>query len=227
MTPGGRSLFDKLLLKLPVFGKLFRMVAVSRFAKTLATMLAAGSASAAELGVPSDTFGKLDHVFFIIMENQTNTDILGNRYAPYINAYAKIANQATNYFAVGHPSAPNYLEITGGSNFDVTNDYWPNWLKSGCIDHAPGSHDDCANVVCGALLLANAKRPLQIHPSVLARSRYPAALQPYLNYGPTAPPDTVTGPDGSPDQYALAEHGRLFGWRHAAADPQRFGRRHR
>jgi hypothetical protein len=73
------------------------------------------------------------------MENPTNTDILGNPLAPFINAYAKVVNQATNYFAVGHPSAPNYLEMTGGSNFDVPNDYWPKWLKTGCIDHAPGS----------------------------------------------------------------------------------------
>ena len=75
------------------------------------------AADAAELGVPSSRFGRLDHVFLIIMENQTNTDILGNPNAPFINSYAKIANQATNYFAVGHPSAPNYLEIVGGSNF--------------------------------------------------------------------------------------------------------------
>jgi hypothetical protein len=46
-----------------------------------------------------------------MMENQTNTDILNNPNAPFINWYASVANQATNYFAVGHPSAPNYLEI--------------------------------------------------------------------------------------------------------------------
>jgi len=103
-----------------------------------AALLAVRAATAAELAVPPDIFGTLDDVFFIIMENRTNTDILGSPNAPFSNAYAKIANQATNYFAVGHPSAPNYLEITGGSNFNVPND-WPNWLKSGCIDHAPGS----------------------------------------------------------------------------------------
>jgi hypothetical protein len=62
-------------------------------------------------------------VFLIIMENQTNTGILGNQNAPFINAYARVANQGTNYFAVGHPSAPNYLELIGGSNFGVPNDY--------------------------------------------------------------------------------------------------------
>jgi hypothetical protein len=84
-------------------------------------------------------FGDLDHVFLIMMENQTNTDILGNVNAPFINAYAQVANQATNYFAVGHPSAPNYLEIVGGSNFGLSNDFWPVWVNAGCVDHAPGS----------------------------------------------------------------------------------------
>src|SRR6185312_9225308 len=39
----------------------------------------------------------------------------------------------------GHPSAPNYLELVGGSNFGVSDDYWPNWVNGGCIDNAPGS----------------------------------------------------------------------------------------
>jgi phosphatidylinositol-3-phosphatase len=81
--------------------------------------LGVGIANAVELQVPQSGFGRLDHVFLIMMENQTDTDILGNPNAPYINAYKDVANQATNYFAVGHPSAPNYLEIVGGSNFGL------------------------------------------------------------------------------------------------------------
>ncbi|MGC2411481.1 MAG: alkaline phosphatase family protein [Stellaceae bacterium] len=105
-----------------------------------AAAMAAGTAQADEKG----TFGRLDHVFLIIMENQTDTDILGNANAPFINAYAKVANRATKYFAVGHPSAPNYLEIIGGSNFGLTDDFWPNWVNTGCIDNAPNS-TGCVN----------------------------------------------------------------------------------
>ena len=104
-----------------------------------ATAFTASAAYAGERDVPESHFGRLDHVFLIVMENQTNTDILGNPSAPFINAYAKVANQGTNYFAVGHPSAPNYLELTGGSNFGVPNDFWPNWVGAGCIDNSPGS----------------------------------------------------------------------------------------
>lgn len=108
------------------------------FACAAVAALATG-ADAIEMPMQPSGFGRLDHVFVIVMENQTSTDILGNPNAPFINSYAHVANQATNYFAVGHPSAPNYLEIVGGSNFGLTNDFWPNWLNTGCVDNAPGS----------------------------------------------------------------------------------------
>ena len=85
---------------------------------------------ATEGDVPQSEFGALDHVFLIIMENQTDTDVLLNLNTPFIKAYAQVANRATNYYAVGHPSLPNYLEIVGGSNFGVSNDAWPDWIGS-------------------------------------------------------------------------------------------------
>jgi len=39
---------------------------------------------------------------------------------------------AKNYFAVGHPSLTNYLEIVGGSNFGVRSDNAPNWGSTTC-----------------------------------------------------------------------------------------------
>jgi general secretion pathway protein F len=41
-SPKGRYTWDRLVLRLPIFGPLARKVSVSRFAKTLATMLASG-----------------------------------------------------------------------------------------------------------------------------------------------------------------------------------------
>src|SRR5207249_10511348 len=41
-TPKGRVAFDGLLLQLPIFGRLFQMIATARFANTLATLLASG-----------------------------------------------------------------------------------------------------------------------------------------------------------------------------------------
>ena len=110
-----------------------------------ATALGTATCQAAQLGVPTGTFGKLDHVFLIMMENETNTDILGNPNAPFINAYSHVANSATDYFAVGHPSLPNYLEIVGGSNFGAPNDFFPSWVNTGCVDNAPSS--GCAHAI--------------------------------------------------------------------------------
>ena len=112
----------------------------------ISASIANASAFAFEGDTPHGRFGHLDHVFLVIMENQTASDILGNPNAPFINAYAQTANHATNYFAVGHPSAPNYLEIVGGSNFGVANDFWPNWTNGGCQDNSPGS-TGCAGAV--------------------------------------------------------------------------------
>ena len=76
----------------------------------------------------------LDHVFVVVMENHAFSQIIGNTAsAPYINAYANQANLATNYFGVGHPSLTNYLEIVGGSNFDVVNDNSPDWHNTNCV----------------------------------------------------------------------------------------------
>ncbi|SFK41087.1 alkaline phosphatase family protein [Methylocapsa palsarum] len=98
---------------------------------TLFMSLLGGAALAAEGPVPAN-IPRLDHVFLIIMENHGYDQIVGNPNAPFINTYAKRANSATNYFAVGHPSLTNYLEIVGGSNFGNLSDNYPDWHSVAC-----------------------------------------------------------------------------------------------
>src|SRR5215469_13794292 len=85
-----------------------------------------GILSAAEGPVPTGV-PHLDHMFVIMMENHGFGQIVGNPNAPFANWYMKNANSATNYFAIGHPSSTNYLEIVGGSNFGVRSDNNPDW----------------------------------------------------------------------------------------------------
>ena len=66
-----------------------------------------------------------DHVFTVVMENHSYSEIIGNSSAPYINSLAGQYGLATNYFAVSHPSLPNYLALAGGSTFGVTTDCSP------------------------------------------------------------------------------------------------------
>jgi hypothetical protein len=75
----------------------------------------------------------LDHVFVIMMENHYIGQVLGQTYTPFTNSYSASANLAKNYWAVGHPSLTNYLEIAGGSNFGIVNDNPPNWHVTNCV----------------------------------------------------------------------------------------------
>jgi phosphatidylinositol-3-phosphatase len=75
----------------------------------------------------------LDHVWIIMMENHFYGQIIGNPNEPFFNQYATTANLATNYFAVGHPSLTNYLEVVGGSNFGIVNDNSPDWHNTNCV----------------------------------------------------------------------------------------------
>jgi hypothetical protein len=102
-----------------------------------ASLLAAsltGSVSAGEGNVP-DGIHRLDHVFLIMMENHGYLQVANNPTMPFINGLISKGkvNLATNYFAVGHPSLTNYLEIVGGSNFGVRSDNSPDWHNSNCI----------------------------------------------------------------------------------------------
>ena len=55
----------------------------------------------------------LDHVFVIMMENHSYSQIFHNPHAPFANQLANSANAANNYFAIAHPSLTNYLETVG------------------------------------------------------------------------------------------------------------------
>lgn len=102
--------------------------------KLLLSLLAlfVGRLFAAEGAVPSGV-PHLDHVFVVVMENHGYSQVVGNPTAPFANWYMKHANSATNFFAIGHPSLTNYLEIVGGSNFGVRSDNNPDWHNATCM----------------------------------------------------------------------------------------------
>jgi hypothetical protein len=74
----------------------------------------------------------LDHVFVIMMENTAFGQIMNNPNAPFINQMAQSGNLATNFYAIGHPSLTNYLEVVGGSNFGVQSDNNSDWHSTSC-----------------------------------------------------------------------------------------------
>jgi hypothetical protein len=67
----------------------------------------------------------LRHVFLIVMENKESDAVFGSPDAPYLTRLAARYAQADRYYAIGHPSAPNYLALLGGDTFGVSDDCYP------------------------------------------------------------------------------------------------------
>lgn len=80
----------------------------------LAIFLPGGRAEAA--------VGATPHIFVIMMENKEQSEVIGNRAAPYINSLVKQYGFAANYHGVTHPSLPNYVATIAGDYFGVQDD---------------------------------------------------------------------------------------------------------
>src|SRR6185312_12612983 len=55
-----------------------------------------------------------DHVFLVVLENHSFSQVIGNPAMPYLNSLATQNSLAANYFANLHPSIGNYFMLTTG-----------------------------------------------------------------------------------------------------------------
>jgi len=79
-----------------------------------------GTESVTVTGTTTTGVPAFDHIVLVVEENQGYKDIIGNSQAPYINNTLKAGGALlTNYFAITHPSEPNYLTLYGGDYFGV------------------------------------------------------------------------------------------------------------
>jgi phospholipase C len=62
------------------------------------------------------------HVFVIVMENKSFEAATAPGQAPATSALIAQHGLATNYHAVAHPSLPNYLALTSGDTWGITDD---------------------------------------------------------------------------------------------------------
>jgi phosphatidylinositol-3-phosphatase len=65
------------------------------------------------------------HVVWIVMENKGFGRIVGSPDAPFVSALAARCGLATSFFALAHPSLPNYIAMTSGDTQGVTGDVAP------------------------------------------------------------------------------------------------------
>lgn len=66
---------------------------------------------------PTSAVRPLDHVFLVDMENHGYSNVVGNPDMAYLNNLIDTYGVAENYYALTHPSAPNYFPMLGGSDF--------------------------------------------------------------------------------------------------------------
>lgn len=83
------------------------------FVAVIAAAACGGSAA------PSARHQPPEHVFLIVMENHSMDDALTG---PFTASLAAQYGVAKNYHAITHPSVPNYLALTSGSTWNVTDD---------------------------------------------------------------------------------------------------------
>ena len=71
---------------------------------------------------PATAFPTFSHVFLVVEENHSFTEVMGNSSMPYFNSLASKYGLAEQYFANAHPSLPDYLILTTGqaATFDDT-----------------------------------------------------------------------------------------------------------
>ncbi|HTA66392.1 MAG TPA: alkaline phosphatase family protein [Xanthomonadaceae bacterium] len=182
--------------------------AIKAVALSLLATAIAGNASAIEGPVPTGV-PHLNHVYLIMMENHIYGQVLNNKNTPFITSYAKSANLATNYYAIAHPSLTNYLEVTGGSNFGVLSDIYPNWHNATCIP----------NLASGKVATDNPATASNICP--ISGSGTEAATPVIDMTNEAGPPGTIeidgvmsipaaTNITGKTIADQLAEHGKLW-----------------
>jgi len=83
-----------------------------------------------------------DHIVIVVEENHSFQQIIGNPDAPFLNALAAGGLHFTNFYAITHPSQPNYLHFFSGASQGVTSNAVP--------DHAPFSTPNLASSLLAA-----------------------------------------------------------------------------
>lgn len=89
-----------------------RALAVAALVGVIAALVVEGPGRAATVPRPK-------RVAVLVLENRSYEQVIGNPHAPFINRLARRYALATNYFAIGHRSLPNYIALTGGDTHGI------------------------------------------------------------------------------------------------------------
>jgi phosphatidylinositol-3-phosphatase len=63
-----------------------------------------------------------EHVVVIVFENKEESEVVGSRAAPTFTSLARRYARLTQYYAVTHPSLPNYIALVSGATHGIRSD---------------------------------------------------------------------------------------------------------
>src|SRR5215210_5696501 len=68
---------------------------------------------------PKPLVPNFGHIVLILFENKEFGSVIGNSLMPGYNQLAREYTLLTQYYAIRHPSLPNYLALIGGDTFGI------------------------------------------------------------------------------------------------------------
>ena len=71
---------------------------------------------------PTPLVPNFQHIVIVVFENEEFGSVVGNSKMPYFNKLARSYTLLTQYYAVTHPSLPNYIAMIGGDTLGITFD---------------------------------------------------------------------------------------------------------
>ena len=87
-----------------------------------------GGSGGGEGGGDSTGIPQFPHVFIVLEENHSFSDVVGNTAnMPYLNGLIAANSLATQYYADAHPSLPNYFMLTVGEGTSITGTQGDSW----------------------------------------------------------------------------------------------------
>ena len=84
---------------------------------------------------PRTLVPNFDHIVIIMFENKEFGSVIGNPQMPTYNRLAREYTLLTQYYAIRHPSLPNYIALMGGDTFGIDRNC------SDCFVNAPSLPD--------------------------------------------------------------------------------------
>jgi len=84
---------------------------------------------------PTPLIPNFEHIVIIMFENKEFGSVIGNPLMPNFNKLAQEYTLLTQYYAIRHPSLPNYIALIGGDTFGIDRDC------TDCFINAPSFPD--------------------------------------------------------------------------------------